>query len=123
MKGRIMTICFLLTGGLLAGCSSTPKVPEGEFLMQGELANVPDSTVILLLKENGNLLTTIQKDTVIKRKFYFPRYHQAVVNPKNYSYYPMIKDSPACAECMDTIRKIHPHNRKRPSPSFMERQQ
>lgn len=25
MKGRIMTICFLLTGGLLAGCSSTPK--------------------------------------------------------------------------------------------------
>ena len=50
MKGRIMTICFLLTGGLLAGCSSTPKVPEGDFLMQGELANVPDSTVILLLR-------------------------------------------------------------------------
>lgn len=71
MKGRIMTICFLLTGGLLAGCSSTPKVPEGEFLMQGELTNVPDSTVILLLKENGNLLTTIQKDTVINGKFSF----------------------------------------------------
>lgn len=76
MKGRIMTICFLLTGGLLAGCSSTPKVPEGEFLMQGELTNVPDSTVILLLKRKRKSTHNHPKDTVINGKILFPRYYQ-----------------------------------------------
>lgn len=76
MKGRIMTICFLLTGGLLAGCSSTPKVPEGEFLMQGELANVPDSTVILTNERKRKSTHNHPKRYSNQRKILFPRYHQ-----------------------------------------------
>ncbi len=71
MKESIVAICFLLAGGLFAGCSSTPKVSEGEFLIEGELTNVPDSTVIQLLKKDGKLLITVQKDTVVNGKFAF----------------------------------------------------
>lgn len=66
-----MIICFLMAVGLLIGCSSTPKVPKGEFLIQGELTNVPDSVVIRLLKDDGKLLITIHQDTVINGKFSF----------------------------------------------------
>lgn len=76
MKGRIMTICFLLTGGLLAGCSSTPKVPEGEFLMQGELTNVPDKYGNSAIERKRKSTHNHPKRYSNQRKILFPRYYQ-----------------------------------------------
>lgn len=59
------------TGIVLTNCTSTPKVPAGEYLIEGELKNVPDSTVIELLKTEGKMLVSIHKDTVIQGRFSF----------------------------------------------------
>ena len=57
-------------GGLaLASCNQTPKVSEGEFLIEGELKNVPDSVVIRLLKNDGTMLIPVVKDTVVRGQF------------------------------------------------------
>ncbi len=57
-------------GGLaLVSCNQTPKVPEGEFLIEGELKNVPDSVEIRLLKNDGRMLIPVAKDTVVQGKF------------------------------------------------------
>ena len=73
----------LIAGGLaLASCNQTPKVPEGEFLIEGELKNVPDSVVIELYKAEGQLLITVAKDTVVQGKFTF-RDTISGTDPKN----------------------------------------
>ena len=61
------TICFALLGS----CSPDPKVPEGEYLIEGELENVPDSTVVGLFKITGHSGKSIAYDTVIDGKFSF----------------------------------------------------
>ena len=53
----------------LGSCSSAPTVPEGKFLIEGELENVPDSVVIQLMKDDGNLTKAVTRDTVIQGKF------------------------------------------------------
>ena len=60
----------LLAGSLaLASCNQTPKVPEGEFLIEGELENVPDSVVIGLFKTEGRVGKRVVADTVVQGKF------------------------------------------------------
>lgn len=39
----------------LSNCNSDPKVPEGEYLIEGELENVPDSTVVGYLKSQDTV--------------------------------------------------------------------
>ena len=57
-------------GGLsLASCNQTPKVPEGEFLIEGELKNVPDSVVIGLYNREGRVGNRLVADTVVQGKF------------------------------------------------------
>lgn len=53
MKIKHLLIVFLAGGLVLASCNQTPKVPEGEFLIEGELKNVPDSVVVGLFKMVG----------------------------------------------------------------------
>ena len=55
----------------LSSCNSDPKVPEGEYLIEGELENVPDSTVVGLFKITGHSGRSIAYDTVIDGKFSF----------------------------------------------------
>ena len=69
MNTKNILVAFLMGGLALASCNQTPKVPEGEFLIEGELKNVPDSVVIQLFKNDGRMLNTIAKDTVIQGKF------------------------------------------------------
>ena len=71
MKSKHLLKTFLFGSIVLASCNQTPKVLEGEFLIEGELKNVPDSVVIELLKEDGELLITVKKDTVIHGAFSF----------------------------------------------------
>ena len=62
-------MAFLAGGLTLVSCNQTPKVPEGEFLIEGELKNVPDSVEISLLKNDGMMLIPVAKDTVVQGKF------------------------------------------------------
>ena len=64
-------MAFLAGGLALASCNQTPKVPEGEFLIEGELKNVPDSVVIGLFKITGKSGRSIAFDTIIGGKFSF----------------------------------------------------
>ena len=64
-------MAFLAGGLALASCNQTLKVPEGEFLIEGELRNVPDNVVIKLLKEEGKVARPIAIDTVAQGKFEF----------------------------------------------------
>lgn len=67
MKKKHLISLFAL---LIAGaCSHNPSVPEDEFLIQGQLANVPDSAVIELRIFEGQLIKTIVKDTLINGQF------------------------------------------------------
>lgn len=54
---------------LLVACA--PKVPDNEFLIEGCLEGVPDSTVIALYKLEHNLGQRVQQDTLIGGKFTF----------------------------------------------------
>lgn len=71
MKTNLRRAALLLCGWLAAGCASTPEVAESEYLIEGRLRNVPDSTVVRLVKEEGQLLRTIACDTVVGGRFSF----------------------------------------------------
>lgn len=71
MRTKNPITALLITGLFLHSCNFAPKVPEGEYLINGTLKNIPDSTVILLLKEEGRMLKTIHKDIVLQGKFTF----------------------------------------------------
>ena len=72
-------VTFVLVIGsflLLSATSKPPKpkpcqVPEGEFVIYGELQNVPDSSVLELLRADGRIHRLIDSDTVINGKFIF----------------------------------------------------
>lgn len=61
-----LSACALLLGG---ACSQHPAVPGNEFLISGQLENVPDSTVIELRVSDGQLLSLVKSDTVVNGKF------------------------------------------------------
>lgn len=58
---------------MMCRCTSNRKtiVPAGEYLIQGELANLPDSIVIGLYVNEGNIFNLVSKDTLINGKFSF----------------------------------------------------
>lgn len=63
-----------LFGGLCAAlilmsCGTT--VPDNEYRIEGTLVGVPDSTVISLYQDNGDLLEEVQSDTVVGGRFCF----------------------------------------------------
>ena len=66
---------ILMTGWVmccLASCGPGAKVDADKFLITGQLRNVPDSTEILVLQEDGTrLLKTVMKDTVMNGAFTF----------------------------------------------------
>ncbi len=65
-------LATLLIGGLaMHSCTSRPEVPEGEFLIEGYLENVPDSAVIGLFKVTGLSGKSVAYDTVIGGRFSF----------------------------------------------------
>lgn len=63
-----------LFGGLCAAlilmsCGTT--VPDNEYRIEGTLTGIPDSTVISLYQDNGDLLEEVQSDTVVGGRFCF----------------------------------------------------
>jgi len=62
---------MVIAMGMMSACNRKPSVPEGEFLIQGELKDVPDGTVLRLDKSNKGLIETLAKDTLKDGKFSF----------------------------------------------------
>lgn len=56
---------------ILAACASKPNVPEGEFLIQGKLTNVPDSTILYLYSNDIGPWKLVASDTVLNGVFTF----------------------------------------------------
>ena len=72
-----VSIAFVMGSFLLLSATSKHQeskpcqVPEGEFVIYGELQNVPDGSVLELLRSEGNLMPRITSDTVMDGKFVF----------------------------------------------------
>ena len=63
-----------LFGGLCAALilmSCVTTVPDNEYRIEGTLTGVPDSTVISLYQDTGDLLEEVQSDTVVGGRFCF----------------------------------------------------
>lgn len=68
----LVMVCFLLLSATSKPQEPKPcQVPEGEFVIYGELQNVPDGSVLELLRSEGNLMPRITSDTVMDGKFVF----------------------------------------------------
>lgn len=71
------SLVLVMGSFLLLSATSKPQepkscqVPEGEFVIYGELQNVPDSSVLELLRADGQIHRLIDSDTVINGKFIF----------------------------------------------------
>lgn len=69
MEKKYLLSLSLFSLLLVGACSHNPSVPANEFLIQGQLENVPDSVVIELCLSDGQLIKTITKDTLIDGQF------------------------------------------------------
>ena len=68
----LVMVCFLLLSATSKPQEPKPcQVPEGEFVIYGELQNVPDSSVLELLRAEGRIHRLIDSDTVVNGKFIF----------------------------------------------------
>lgn len=60
---------LLLTTLTLFSCGE--KASDGEFIIKGKLANLPDSTIVTLLRAEGDIGKRVAVDTLIGGGFYF----------------------------------------------------
>lgn len=63
--------CVSLVASVCALASCAAGVPEGEYLIEGKLGNVPDGTVIELFRSDGQILSRVASDTVSGGRFEF----------------------------------------------------
>ena len=62
----------LILGGLCLATLATacaPQVADNEYLMTGTVTEVPDSAIVSLYTQNGNLLKETARDTIIGGRF------------------------------------------------------
>ncbi len=70
MKSLSKQLTILFMGlFIITSCTTTPHVPEGEYLIRGHFDNLPDTTTINLSRWNGDLGITVATDTVINGYF------------------------------------------------------
>ena len=67
---KINVMAALVAIGLWAGCTGN-SVGDGEYLIEGLVRNIPDSTVINLFKNEGRMMSLVVSDTVIGGRFEF----------------------------------------------------
>ena len=74
MRKYIITpVLLAIVCMLMCHCTFNRKasVAANEYLIQGELANLPDSIVIGLYEEDGNILNCVLRDTLMNGQFSF----------------------------------------------------
>lgn len=65
MKLTVILFPFLFLGLMMGSCHSGQKVPEGEFLIEGFVKNLPDSSIVSLCQsENRQYADIVTSDTV-----------------------------------------------------------
>lgn len=64
---RTLCTALIMAGLALGACTS--QAPDGMYVIEGKLKNVPDSTVVRLFVEDGDLFTNPKSDTVIGGRF------------------------------------------------------
>ena len=69
MKRSFLSLCLPFAAMLASACS--PRVPAGEFHIEGRIAGLTDSTVISLTQWDGNSGRQIATDTVFDGRFSF----------------------------------------------------
>jgi hypothetical protein len=70
MKLTAISFSSLLLGLMMGSCHSGQKVPEGEFLIEGFVKNLPDSSVVSLCQsENRQYADIVTSDTVKDGRF------------------------------------------------------
>ena len=70
MKFTAILFSSLLLGLMLGSCHSGQKVPEGEFLIEGFVKNLPDSSIVSLFQfENRQYAAAMISDTVTGGRF------------------------------------------------------
>ncbi len=70
MKLTAILFSSLLLGLMMGSCHSGQKVPEGEFLIEGFVKNLPDSSVVSLCQsENRQYADIVISDTVKDGRF------------------------------------------------------
>ena len=67
---KINVMAALVAIGLWAGCAGN-SIGDGEYLIEGLVRNIPDSTVINLFKNGGRMMSLVASDTVIGGRFEF----------------------------------------------------
>lgn len=70
MNMNVLKIAALAVTIVSAGCSRQ-TVGEDEYLIKGVVRNIPDSTVISLMRSDGRLAVRVAQDTVIGGRFEF----------------------------------------------------
>ncbi len=80
-------VCFSI------GCTDR-SVGEGEYLIEGRIKNIPDSTVIELFKSDGRLMSVVARDTVIGGMFEFR--DTVSEKPSQLGIYSLSKGFPNC---------------------------
>ena len=53
MKLTVILFPFLFLGLMMGSCHSGQKVPEGEFLIEGFVKNLPDSSIVSLCQSEN----------------------------------------------------------------------
>ena len=74
MRKYIITpVLLAIVCMVMCHCTFNRKasVAANEYLIQGELANLPDSIVIGLYEEDGNILNCVLRDTLMNGQFSF----------------------------------------------------
>ena len=84
MNNLFLKFCVCICLPLFcAGCSSSEKLSENEFLIEGKISNVEDGAVITLFRNDGDFGMSIATDTVKSGRFVFK--NEAVANPEKMS--------------------------------------
>lgn len=65
----LKSLCSALVVAAVTLGACTSQAPEGMYVVEGRLRNVPDSTVVRLYVDEGGMFTRPQSDTVIGGRF------------------------------------------------------
>ena len=87
MKKSILKFCLLACIVLFSiACSNSVKLTGNEFLIEGTISGVEDSTVIRLVRWDGNTGMTIASDTIMNGRFMFKG--EAISDPERMTVSP-----------------------------------
>ena len=76
---RLMAALLTLSA---AGCTGNPAPGDNEFIIEGYVKNIPDSSTVILFANYGNIGKSIARDTVTDGRFMF---RDTVSSMKHYS--------------------------------------